>query len=193
MNAEQEIIAAIRAAGLISLAELGDKSQLVCLVLGARYGARPVLVGAALAFSLLNLLAVLIGGALAATLSPRLLAGAAAALFAVFGVLALRGGDEEEEVALEEGVRGGIATTFGVLFMAELGDKTQLMVTALAADGSPAATWVGSTLALVTLAGLGALAGRAALTFTSVRTLRRLGGVLFLVFAVVYAREALLG
>jgi len=192
MNAEQEIFAAARAAGLISLAELGDKSQLVCLVLGARYGARRVLVGAALAFSLLNLLAVLIGGALEATLSPRLLAGAAAALFAVFGVLALRGGDEEEEVELEEGTRGGVATTFGVLFVAELGDKTQLMVTALAADGSPVATWAGSTLALVTLAGLGALAGRAALTLTSVRSLRRLGGILFLAFAVFYAREALL-
>lgn len=50
---------------LIGLAEIGDKSQLVCIALAVRYRAIPVLIGAIAAFALLNLAAVLIGAAVA--------------------------------------------------------------------------------------------------------------------------------
>ncbi len=184
MSGTVELLAAARAAGLVGLAELGDKSQLVCLVLGARFGAGRVTAGAALAFGLLNALAVGVGGALEAAVDPRLTTGLSAALFAVFGALALRGGDEEEEeIALDPTERGGVATTFGLLFVAELGDKTQLLTAALAAEGQPAATWVGSTVALIALSAVGAALGRAALERIPVRALRRLGGALFLLVA----------
>ncbi|MFC2028270.1 TMEM165/GDT1 family protein, partial [Chloroflexota bacterium] len=49
--------------GLIALAEIGDKSQLVCMTMAVRHRALPVLLGAIFAFSLLNLLAVLFGAA----------------------------------------------------------------------------------------------------------------------------------
>jgi len=48
---------------LIGLAEMGDKSQLVCIALAVRYRAAPVLMGTIAAFALLNLAAVLIGAA----------------------------------------------------------------------------------------------------------------------------------
>lgn len=51
---------------LIALAEIGDKSQLVCMTLAARHRGVPVVLGAALAFALLNLLAVLFGAGMAA-------------------------------------------------------------------------------------------------------------------------------
>ncbi len=185
------LIAAGRAAALVGGAELGDKSQLVCLVLGTRYGAGPVIAGAALAFGLLNVLAVAAGGLLATALDARLVAGGSAALFAVFGVLALGGGAEEELPDPPAARRSGVAVTFGALFLAELGDKTQLAVAALAADGAPAATWVGGTLALVTLAGLGAALGQASLERLNPRRIRQAGGLFFLIAAAWAAREAL--
>ncbi len=192
MQSLDALIAAGRAAALVGLAELGDKSQLVCLVLGTRYGAVPVIAGAALAFGLLNVLAVAAGGLLATALDARLVAGASAALFAVFGALALVGGEEGGELpAPPADRRSGVAVTFGALFLAELGDKTQLAVAALATDGAPAATWAGGTLALVALAGLGAVLGQASLERLNPRRIRRAGGLIFLIAAAWAAREAL--
>jgi hypothetical protein len=53
---------------LIALAEIGDKSQLVCMTLAARHRGLPVVIGAIAAFAVLNLLAVLFGAAVAAWL-----------------------------------------------------------------------------------------------------------------------------
>jgi len=75
--------------GLLFVAELGDKTQLMAMSLAHRYRALPVIVGSFAAFFVLNVLAVLLGGGLA-TLVPRpLLLAVAALLFALFGLLAL--------------------------------------------------------------------------------------------------------
>ena len=76
---------------LIGLAEIGDKSQLVCVTLAARHRGLPIVAGAALAFALLNLLAVLFGAGVAAWLPERVTAGLVAILFAGFGIHSLRG------------------------------------------------------------------------------------------------------
>ena len=74
---------------LIALAELGDKSQLVCMTLAARYRHWPVILGAATAFLVLNTLAVLFGAGVAAWLPERVMAGLVAVLFGAFGLHAL--------------------------------------------------------------------------------------------------------
>jgi putative Ca2+/H+ antiporter (TMEM165/GDT1 family) len=51
---------------LIALAEIGDKSQLVCMTLAARHRHWPVILGATTAFLILNTLAVLFGAGIAA-------------------------------------------------------------------------------------------------------------------------------
>ena len=60
---------------LISLAEIGDKSQLVCMALAARHRHWPVILGATMAFLALNTLAVLFGAGVAAWVPERLTAG----------------------------------------------------------------------------------------------------------------------
>src|SRR5210317_219650 len=70
---------------LISLAEIGDKSQLVCITLAARHRHWPVLLGATTAFLILNTLAVVFGAAVAAWVPERMMAGIVALLFGVFG------------------------------------------------------------------------------------------------------------
>ena len=67
---------------LISLAEIGDKSQLVCMTLAARHRHWPVLLGATTAFVILNALAVLFGAGIAAWVPERLMAGIVAVMFA---------------------------------------------------------------------------------------------------------------
>ncbi|HEX5947922.1 MAG TPA: TMEM165/GDT1 family protein, partial [Acidimicrobiales bacterium] len=58
----------LAALGLVFIAELGDKTQLVALGFGARHKLAPVLTGVALAYMATNLLSVIVGGLLGATL-----------------------------------------------------------------------------------------------------------------------------
>ena len=63
---------------LIGLAEVGDKSQLVCMTLAARHRHWPVMLGTTSAFFILNALAVLFGGEVAGWMPERLTAGTVA-------------------------------------------------------------------------------------------------------------------
>ncbi|MDS4042363.1 MAG: TMEM165/GDT1 family protein, partial [Candidatus Competibacter sp.] len=141
--------------GLVALAELGDKTQLVCMTLAARHPAPPVLLGAVLAFAVLNLLAVIFGAAVAAWLPEWLVAAGVAVLFAAFGVRALREASAETVAVEERDGRGILVSTFVLIFLAELGDKTQLAVAGLAGTQDALAVWVGGTLALALTSALG--------------------------------------
>ncbi|MBT3371656.1 MAG: TMEM165/GDT1 family protein [Rhodospirillaceae bacterium] len=172
---------------LITLAEIGDKSQLVCMVLAARHGrARPVLFGAVAAFAVLNGAAVVFGAALAAWLPQTWVLGAMAVLFAAFGVHALLqsadSGDDDVELKLSS--HGLFMTAFVMIFLAEFGDKTQIAVAGLAGIYPALAVWLGATLALALTSAAGALAGRAVLRRLPLIWLHRLSGVLFLGLAV---------
>lgn len=169
---------------LISLAEIGDKSQLVCMTLAARYNrGRIVLAGAVGAFVLLNLLAVGFGATVAAFVPERVLLGAVALLFAAFGIHALMSGEEEEEEGeeiVERSRRGMLATTFLLIFLAEFGDKTQIAVAGMAVASPPTAVWVGATLALALTSALGVLAGKTLLKKLPMGLLHRISGLFFL-------------
>jgi len=171
--------------GLIFLAELGDKSQLVCITLATRHRQIPVLVGAVAAFVILNTLAVVFGVGLAEWLPHRVLAGIVAVLFAVFGILALRSGadcGEDEDVAALPG-RGILITTFLMILLAEMGDKTQIAVAGLASNLQPIPVWIGATLALATTSVLGVTIGCRLLRSVPLRRLHQLSGVIFLLLA----------
>ncbi|MGB9495697.1 MAG: TMEM165/GDT1 family protein, partial [Azonexus sp.] len=171
---------------VVALAEIGDKSQLVCMTLAARHRGLPVVIGAILAFAVLNLLAVLFGATIAAWLPEWLIALAVAILFAGFGISALRYSDDdnEGETVEEKPGHGIVATTFLLIFLAEFGDKTQLAVAALGSTGIPAAVWTGATAALATTSLLGVLAGRKLLNRLPLKWIHRISGVFFLLLAV---------
>ena len=169
---------------LIALAEIGDKSQLVCMTLAARHRGPPVVLGAVAAFAFLNLLAVLFGAAIAAWLPEWVVTAAVAVLFAVFGISALRfkEEDDDEEIAEKPG-HGIFATTFLMIFLAEFGDKTQIAVAGMGSTADAAATWVGATLALACTSILGVVAGRRWLNRLPVHWIHRISGVFFLLLA----------
>ena len=170
---------------IVALAEIGDKSQLVCMTLAARHRGLPVVIGAILAFAVLNLLAVLFGAAVSAWLPEWLVALAVAILFAGFGISALRYTEEGDDEAVEEKPGHGIvATTFLMIFLAEFGDKTQLAVAALGSTSTPAAVWTGATAALAVTSLLGVLAGRKLLNRLPLKWIHRISGIFFLLLAV---------
>jgi putative Ca2+/H+ antiporter (TMEM165/GDT1 family) len=177
---------------LIIAAEIGDKSQLVCMTLAARYRATPVIIGAITAFSLLNTLAVIFGVAIANWVPAYLVAAIVGVLFAVFGILALffTEGEDEDEALSEKSSHSLFLTTFILMTVAEFGDKTQLAVVALSSTAMPEAIWVGSTLALITTSVLGVLAGRTLLQKIPISLLHRLSGILFIILAGFAAVEA---
>ncbi|MCL2346296.1 MAG: TMEM165/GDT1 family protein [Desulfobulbus sp.] len=177
---------------LIALAEFGDKSQLVCMTLAARHRGLPVVLGAIAAFAILNLLAVLFGAAAAAWLPEWAVTVAVAALFAAFGINALRYREDNDDEAIEEKSGHGVfATTFLLIFLAEFGDKTQIAVAGLGSAAPATAVWLGATLGLAATSLLGVYAGRRFLNRLPLRWIHRVSGVFFLLLAA-YALSRLL-
>jgi len=178
---------------LIALAELGDKSQLVCMTLAARHRHWPVILGAAVAFVILNLLAVLFGAGVAAWVPERIMAGVVAVLFGGFGIHALLAREEDNSVAVQEKPGHGIfLTTLLLILVAEFGDKTQIAVAGLAGSLAPLSVWVGATVALILVSALGVWAGRTLLQRLSLHWLHRVSGVIFLLFGLLAAWRAVM-
>lgn len=176
--------------GLVFLAELGDKTQLVALGFGARHKLAPVLTGVVLAYAASNLLSVLIGGVLGATLPTRAIGIGGGVLFLGFAAWNLRasGADDEVEAGEEAAPPPGRSIVISValaMFIAELGDKTMLTTATLAAQGNPVLTWVGSTVGICMSGAVGVLVGRSVGARLPVRAIELGSAALFAVVGVV--------
>jgi putative Ca2+/H+ antiporter (TMEM165/GDT1 family) len=179
---------------LIAAAEIGDKSQLVCMTLASRHRPMPVFLGALTAFILLNTLAVVFGVAIANWLPEYIVATTVALLFAAFGIHSLRVEMEDENADVKEkSGRGIFFTTFLLITVAEFGDKTQLAVVGLSSTALPAAVWLGSTVALASTSALGILAGRTILQKVPLLLLHKISGTIFLMLSVYAGYRAYTG
>jgi len=151
--------------GLVFLAELGDKTQLLAIGFGARYPMRTVMIGLTLGFATAGAFAALVGGVLGAALPERSIAIAGGILFLVFALLTLRGlrtsgtEDVDEEIEHVAHARHVILSIALTIAIGELGDKTQLTTATLAAQGNPVAVWLGATGGEVLAASIGAFFG----------------------------------
>lgn len=174
-------VALVSSFSLIGLAEIGDKSQLVCMTLAVRYRAWPVLTGAIVAFALLNLAAVMFGAAAAHWLPQQAVVAIVGVLFLLFGFHAFRYSDDEDtEPDVSRGAHGLFFSTLLLITLAEFGDKTQIAVAGLSGTSDPYAVWLGATLALGCISALGVFAGRTVVQYVSVRLLHRISGVFFM-------------
>jgi Ca2+/H+ antiporter, TMEM165/GDT1 family len=153
------LLAIVSAFGVVFVAELGDKTQLLALGFGARHGLRTVALGLTIGYAAAGAIAAIVGGVLGAALPDRPVAIVAGVMFLAFAVVTLLGpdGGDEERVIRTGSVVASIALTIAV---AEMGDKTQLATAALAARGHPVATWIGATGGVLAAGMLGAVAGR---------------------------------
>src|SRR5687768_8041934 len=139
------------ALGLVFIAELGDKTQLVALGFGARHRLAPVLAGVVAAYAVTNLLSVVVGGLLGAALPTRAIGLVGGVLFLGFAAWTLRSDDDGEEdgEANAGGDRSVFLSVAVAMFVAELGDKTMLATATLAAQGDPVLVWIGATIGII--------------------------------------------
>lgn len=148
--------------GVIFVAELGDKSQLMALAFATRYKAWHVLVGITVATAVVHAFSVLLGGVAAANLPTDLINILAGLAFFGFAAWTLRGDalTEEEEDRARRASRSPILAVGVAFFLAELGDKTMLATVTLATTEGLWGTWLGSTLGMVAADALAIVVGR---------------------------------
>ena len=176
----------LAALGLVFIAELGDKTQLVALGFGARHRLAPVLTGVVIAYMATNLLSVVVGGLLGATLPTRAIGLGGGVMFLGFAAWTLwkDDGDEEDEGSATS--QGSIVLSVATaMFVAELGDKTMLATATLAAQGNPVLVWIGATIGIILSGTLGVLLGRVFGARLPERATRIGSAVLFAVFGLV--------
>ncbi len=179
--------------GVIFVAEMGDKSQLMALAFATRYRTLPVLVGITIATALVHLVSVIVGAALGAAIPTRPITFVAAVAFIVFGVWTLRGDKltETDEQRAVGKARSTVLTVGVVFFLAELGDKTMLATITLATREGIVGTWLGSTVGMVAADALAIVVGRALGTRLPERGIRIGAAISFFVFAAILLFEAI--
>ena len=181
--------------GIIFLAELGDKSQLMAMAFATRYRPVPVLLGITAATAIVHAGSVAAGAAFAAALPTRAIAVAGGLAFFGFAAWTIRGDrltDEEREQARRP-ARWAFLAVGSAFFLAELGDKTMIATITLAASEEAFGVWLGSTLGMVVADALAIAVGRALGTRLPERAVARVAAASFVVFGALLLVEAARG
>jgi len=171
--------------GLVAVAELGDKTQFMAIAFACKYRWQDVLLGIVAAVLILMGIAVLAGEYILRLLPGWLLKLVAGLLFLYFAFAIWRNREEregEEKINGRSG-RSPFWATFITFFVAELGDKTQLLTMALAAQNQqPLPTWLGACMAMIVVDGLAVVCGGWLSRILKPAVLRVLSMVLFTAF-----------
>lgn len=167
--------------GVVFVAELGDKSQLLTLAFAARYRWTTVLLGVAIATGVLMAASVTLGGLVGGALPEELLHRVAGVVFLGFAVwtLVARPDGEEHTAERRAGSRRHLPTVTGTFALAELGDKTMLTAVTLASTRSWLGTWAGATAGMVAANILALVIGDQVGSRLSPRVLRHVAATLF--------------
>lgn len=194
----------VSAFSLLLLAELGDKTQLAVLTQVCKYRTvLPVFLGGSLALTILTGIGVAFGQAMGVLLPADIIRRVAAVLFIVMGLYLayqhLRQSGQQEEAneslvcdtdadqsaALRRRDWVAFSSTFVLIFLAELGDKTQLASISLASKStSPWMVFLGASLALSTVTAMGVLFGQGISRLVPERILRLLSAGAFIILGV---------
>lgn len=210
---------------LIMVGELADKSQILALLLATRYKAWQVIIGIFIATFVVHFFTTLVGQFVGAAIPAGVIPWMSGILFIGFGIWTLRG-DKVEDDEADKGARFGpiIATTIA-FFLAELGDKTQIMTLAISVDpgsallvylksagptvqgwlagvGSPEnvsgmgrfwAVTMGSTIGMVVADAIAIGIGRLLGKNLPELLMRRVSGIIFIIFGVLSIASVLFG
>ena len=137
--------------GVVALAEIGDKTQLLAFILAARFKKPlPIIAGIFCATVVNHGLAGALGAWITSMVTPgtmRWVLGLSFIGMAVWTLIPDKIEDEETQIAKQFGVFGATLVTF---FLAEMGDKTQIATIALAAHyAAPLMVVAGTTLGML--------------------------------------------
>ncbi len=174
--------------GLVALAEMGDKTQLLALLLAARYRKPlPILIAILLATLFNHALAAALGAWLAEFLNAQVLRWILAASFiAMAGWMLIPDKLDDESNAIVRWQKFGVfGATFVLFFLAEIGDKTQIATVALAArfDNLPIVL-AGTTLGMMIANAPAVFIGDQLANKLPIRLIHRFAAVIFLLVGI---------
>src|SRR4051794_30611732 len=179
--------------GVIFVAELGDKSQLMAMAFATRYRSWLVLVGITVATAVVHAVSVGVGYWLGAALSMTWISLIGGLAFVAFGFWTLHGDklSESERSRAERSTRSAVVAVSVAFFLAELGDKTMLATITLATRYGWFGTWLGSTVGMVAADALAIVVGRLLHRHLPDKTIKYGASALFFVFGVWLLVDAL--
>jgi Ca2+/H+ antiporter, TMEM165/GDT1 family len=171
--------------GVVALAEIGDKSQLLVLALATRFRKPiPIILGMFAATVTNHILAGAAGAWLASMIGPRSMRWILGLSFVGMAVWTLLS-DKRAAAASQLPRFGVFGTTFVTFFLMEMGDKTQIATIALAASyGSLYAVVAGSTLGILLADVPVVMLGAAAAQKLPMKSVHRLAPAMFLLLGV---------
>jgi putative Ca2+/H+ antiporter (TMEM165/GDT1 family) len=187
--------------GLVFVAELGDKTQLAVVTQTCKHR-KPwaVFLGASTALIAVTAIGAIGGQILGQFIPERVLRTAAALAFVVMGGLIIREAVKAKKKALEDMCDyleemdctpisawdwKAFSSTFGLLFVAELGDKTQLVVLSLAGKrGDVWSVFIGGALALTLVTALGVAGGQGLCKLIPERLLLWISAIAFILMGI---------
>ena len=170
------------ATGLVALAEIGDKTQLLAFMLAARYHKPiPIILGILVATIANHALAAALGTALTSLIAPDTLRYLLAASFIAMGIWVLIPDKLDDDGLASRSHWGVFMTTLVAFFLAEMGDKTQIATVALAAQASSFLAVVAGTTVGMMLANVPAVVlSRKLMTKLPVRAIHICAAILFI-------------
>ncbi len=168
----------------IGFAELGDKTQFAVLALAAKYSKKtPIILGAILAFMIADAIGVAIGSVFSLSIPASTLKLAAGVLFILVGVYTLFSKEEPESKNTSSDHNVFIAS-FTLVFLMEMGDKTQLANALFAAIYPPFIVWIASTLAMSVLTLAAVAIGKKMFDCIDGKTVKIVSGLLFVLVGI---------
>ncbi len=175
----------LTATGLVALAEMGDKTQLLAIILATRFKKPwPIVWGILIATLLNHALAGAVGTWVTTLISAETLKWILVASFVGMGIWTLFP-DKEDDSTPETGKWGVLLTTIVVFFLAEMGDKTQLATVAIAAQYSDfLPVVIGTTLGMMIANAPVVFLGEKLTRVLPLKVLRAVASALFLLFGV---------
>jgi putative Ca2+/H+ antiporter (TMEM165/GDT1 family) len=170
--------------GIIFVAELGDKSQLMAMAFATRYRAWPVIAGITVSTAIVHLFSVGLGAGFSEIIPTDVVNVIAALAFFGFAAWTLRGDSltEDERKRAQQTRRSAFVAVAVAFFLAELGDKTMLATVTLATRYDWVGVWIGSTIGMVAADLLAILVGRYLGTRLPERAIRYGASTLFVIF-----------
>ncbi|KAA1250220.1 TMEM165/GDT1 family protein [Mycobacterium simiae] len=188
------LAATLLSLGVVFVAELGDRSQLLTMTYALRYRWWVVITGVAIASFTVHGASVAIGHFLGTTLPARPMAFAGAIAFLFFAMWVWRegtGGDNG--AAAPRQPRFALLTVVSSFALAELSDKTTLATVTLASDHDWLGVWIGTTLGMILADGLAIGAGLLLHQRLPEQLLQVLASLLFLLFGLWMLFDSALG
>lgn len=179
--------------GIIFVAELGDKSQLMAMTFAARYRALTILAAITAATAVVHLVSVLIGAAVGVALPTALISVIAGLAFIGFAIWTVRGDElgDDDEARAQQQRRSVFWTVALAFFLAELGDKTMLATITLATDNGWFGTWLGSTIGMVAADALAIVVGQQLGARLPERVVKVGAAITFVIFGLVLIVDGL--